>query len=107
MRLNNGRSTMTNSAGYYTSAAVANGSYTTTPVLSGYSFDLAYRQLTINNANVANLNFTSDFAINGRISNSSGPGLVGLRVYRTGGSVAAVTTPSGVGNSSTSFTVTP
>jgi hypothetical protein len=79
--------------------------------LSGYSFDPALRSVTVNYANVANVNFTGGYAINGRIANSQGIGLAGLRVYRTGSSVAAVTNSAGYfafyGVTNGTYTLTP
>jgi len=95
INLNNGRSTLTNGAGYFTLAGVLNGAYTVTPVLAGYSFNPTYLPAVITNANVANINFIGGYAINGRVANSSGIGLVGMRVYRTGSATPAVTNGAG------------
>lgn len=51
-------STTTNSSGAYTLGNLANGSYTLTPSLGGYTFAPASRSVTVNNANVTGQNFT-------------------------------------------------
>jgi len=96
VRLNSGgRTAITNGAGYYVFTSMLNGAYTVTPVLAGYSFNPTYKSVVISNANVVNVNFIGGYAINGRVASSSGVGLVGIRVYRTGSSVAAVTNGAG------------
>jgi len=111
VRLNSGRTTLTNGAGYFTFTAMANGAYTVTPVLAGYSFDPTFKSVTIANNNAANVNFIGGYAINGRIANSSGIGVAGLRVYRTGSTVAAITNGAGYysfyGVTNGAYTLTP
>lgn len=51
-------STTTNSSGAYTLGGLANGSYTLTPSLSGYTFSPAGSSVTVNGANVGGVNFT-------------------------------------------------
>ena len=52
--------TVTSSAaGVFTFSAVANGSYTVTPSKAGFNFTPANQAVTVNGANVANVNFTS------------------------------------------------
>jgi hypothetical protein len=46
-------------AGVYTFSTVANGSYTVTPSKAGFNFTPASQAVTVNGANVANVNFTS------------------------------------------------
>lgn len=111
VRLNTGRNVLTNGAGFYTFTAIFNGAYTVTPVLAGFSFDPNIKQVTVTNANVSNVNFTGGYAINGRISDNGGIGLVGLRVYRTGSAVAALTNSAGYfafyGVTNGTYTLTP
>jgi len=101
----------TNTAGYFTFTGVPNGTYQITPSLGQYSFAPAYASATVAGANVGNVNFTGGYAINGRISNNTGIGLVGLRVYRTGSTVAAITNGAGYyafyGVANGAFTLTP
>ncbi len=49
--------TTTNSIGYYQFTGLANGSYTVTPNMSGYTFSPASHPVTINNAYAVNMNF--------------------------------------------------
>ncbi|MBO9663044.1 MAG: pre-peptidase C-terminal domain-containing protein [Dokdonella sp.] len=51
-------STTTNSSGAYTLGGLANGSYTLTPSLSGYTFSPASRSVTVSGANVSGADFT-------------------------------------------------
>jgi hypothetical protein len=46
-------------AGAYTFSSVINGSYTVTPAKAGFTFTPASQAVTVNGANVANVNFTS------------------------------------------------
>ena len=55
---NGSTSVVTNSSGVYTFTGVANGTYTLTPSLSGYTFSPATRSVTVNSANVSGQNFT-------------------------------------------------
>ena len=48
MRLNTGRSVLTNGAGYYTFAGIAPGAYTVTPVLSYYLLPEMKSKLHVN-----------------------------------------------------------
>jgi serine protease len=61
---NGAASTTTNSSGAYTLANLANGTYTITPTLSGYSFSPANRSVTVNGANVTGQNFTGTASSN-------------------------------------------
>jgi PKD repeat protein len=51
-------STTTNSSGAYTLGSLANGTYTLTPSLAGYTFSPSSSSVTINGANVSGKNFT-------------------------------------------------
>ena len=57
-------STTTNSSGAYTLASLANGSYTLTPSLGGYTFSPTSRSVTVSGANVSGQNFTGTAAGN-------------------------------------------
>jgi PKD repeat protein len=51
-------STTTGSGGTFTLSSLANGSYTITPSLSGYSFSPVSRSVTVNDGNVSGQDFT-------------------------------------------------
>jgi PKD repeat protein len=55
-------STTTNSSGAYTLGGLANGTYTLTPSLTGYTFSPASSSVTISGANVSGKNFTGTAA---------------------------------------------
>jgi PKD repeat protein len=55
---NGSTSTTTNASGAYTLSGVANGTYTLTPSLSGYTFSPATRSVTVSGAAVTGQNFT-------------------------------------------------
>jgi len=50
--------TTTNAQGQYSFAGLSNGSYTVTPSQAPYTFSPVSRNITVNNANVTNMNFT-------------------------------------------------
>jgi hypothetical protein len=54
-----GGTATTNTSGNYTISGLANGTYTITPTKNGYSFNPTTTSVTVNNANVANKNFTA------------------------------------------------
>jgi inhibitor of cysteine peptidase len=95
VRLNNGVNVLSNGAGYYTFVGVAPGSYTLTPVLSGYSFDPAYRQVTVATTNLAGYNFVGGYTITGRLATTTGVGIVGQNVSLTGRSAPVVSNSAG------------
>jgi PKD repeat protein len=55
---NGSTSATTNASGAYTLSGVANGTYTLTPSLSGYTFSPVNRSVTVSSANVTAQNFT-------------------------------------------------
>jgi hypothetical protein len=55
---NGSTSVTTNTSGQFTFANLANGTYTLTPSLSGYTFSPTSRSATVNGANVTGQNFT-------------------------------------------------
>jgi len=87
----------TNGAGYYTFTDVPNGTYTITPSGAGLSFLPEIRTATVNNADSSNHNFTvtSGYSVSGRIANSSGVGLAGVTVTRTGSGTPVYTNGAG------------
>lgn len=53
------RSTTTGGGGLYTFTGLADGTYTVTPTLAGYSFTPASRQLTVNGSDATGVSFTA------------------------------------------------
>lgn len=107
-------STTTNSSGAWTLSNLANGSYTITPSLSGYTFSPASRSVTVSGANVTGQNFTgtpvaSTYSVSGSVTTSGGSGIAGVTVST--GSASATTNSSGAytisGLANGSYTLTP
>jgi hypothetical protein len=104
--------TTANSGGTYSFTGLANGSYTVTPSLAGYSYSPASQAVTINGANQT-ANFTASaasFTISGTISPTTGGS--GAKVTLSGAASAATTANSGgaysfTGLANGSYTVTP
>ena len=65
-------SATTSSTGAYTISGLANGSYTVTPSLSGYTFSPANRSVTISSANSTGQNFTGTATTGGATALSNG-----------------------------------
>ena len=122
-------STTTNSGGAYTLGGLANGSYTLTPSLPGYTFSPANRSVTITGANVVGQNFTGtppatnqppvanfSFTTNGLTANfidssTDSDGTIASRSWNFGdGASSTTTSPShayaAAGTYSVSLTVT-
>jgi hypothetical protein len=111
----------TDGSGFYTLSGLANGSYTVTPMLSGYTFATTRSNpVTINGANVIGFDFIATptsvptYSISGKIATSGGTAVSGVTVTLT--STNAVPAPvisdssgaytfSGLANGS--YTVTP
>ncbi|MFI5166102.1 MAG: protease pro-enzyme activation domain-containing protein [Thermoanaerobaculales bacterium] len=64
-------STTTGTGGTYTFSGLANGSYTVTPSLSGYTFSPTSTPVTISSANVTGINFTASGGGGGGIVNGT------------------------------------
>jgi len=96
-------STTANSSGNYTFSGLANGGYTVTPSLTGYTFSPTTQAATVNGANVTGMNFTATavqtFSISGTISPAAGGG--GATVTLSGAASASTTA-----NSSGNYTFT-
>ncbi|MFD0726507.1 proprotein convertase P-domain-containing protein [Lysobacter brunescens] len=95
---NGSTSVTTNASGQYTFSGLANGTYTLTPSLSGYTFSPTSLAVTVNGANVTGQNFTgtasaTTFSVSGTISNSGGTGISGVSV--SNGSTSVTTNASG------------
>ncbi len=82
---NGSTSVSTNSSGQFTFANLANGTYTLTPSLSGYTFSPASRSVTVNGANVTGQNFTGTASTGNWLSQSGS--------LASGGSAYVPTTP--------------
>ncbi len=105
----------TNSSGNYSFSGLANGTYTVTPSLSGYTFSPSSQSVTINGANRTGINFTATaippatYTISGTVS---GDVANGVAMTLSGAGTGTMTTNSS-GNYSFSglangtYTVTP
>ncbi len=105
--------TTASSTGTYTFSNLANGSYTVTPSALGFSFTPASQAVSVSNANVANVNFSSTvafvYSISGTISGAGGNGAT----VTLSGAASATVTASSTGTytfsnlANGSYTVTP
>jgi len=111
IHLNNGRVGYTNSAGYYTFTGVVPAAYTITPVLATYTFLPGYLSATVSTATVSGKDFVGGYAIHGRLANSSGVGIAGVTVSRTGWAYTVTSNGAGYysfyGVKPDTYTVTP
>ncbi len=106
--------TTTGTGGAYTFTGLANGTYTVTPSLSGYTFSPASASETVSGSNISGVNFTATanppatYSISGTIT-LSGSGLSGVTV--AAGSASATTSSTGAytisGLANGTYTVTP
>ena len=77
--------TVTNAGGYYSFSSLANGSYTVTPSLAGYTFSPVSHEVVVNGANVSGQDFTATGSITYRISGTvSGAVASGVTVTLSG-----------------------
>lgn len=102
VRISRGGGTVTattNVNGEYTLSAVPNGTYFIVPARDGFTFTPISRSVTVNNANVLNVDFIAKqgVRITGRVTNTANAPLGGIRVERTGigGLTIAVTDSAG------------
>ncbi|HWS26919.1 MAG TPA: pre-peptidase C-terminal domain-containing protein, partial [Xanthomonadales bacterium] len=70
-------SATTNASGAYTISGLANGSYTLTPSLAGYTFSPTSLAATVSGANLTGRNFTGTAATGGATALSNGVGAAG------------------------------
>jgi hypothetical protein len=89
----------TDADGNYVSSAVANGSYTVTPSVPGFSFSPSSQVLTVADGNVTVPQFTAtatstSFTVSGRVT-LSGAGLAGVTVTIAGAGNGSATTDAG------------
>ncbi len=114
----NTTTTQTDTKGNYTFTGLANGSYTVSPSLVGYTFTPASKAVTINGANASSINFvatiikTLAYSISGTVTLSGGGALPGVTITLSGdGSGTATTDASGnytfKGLTGGSYSVTP
>jgi hypothetical protein len=93
--------TTTNTSGNYTFRGLSNGTYTITPRKSDYAFELPKEKVTINNANVQNVNFTAypepTYTISGTVTHKD-TGLAGVTITVLYDSVLGDTTTNTSGN---------
>ncbi len=104
--------TTTDGTGHYAFAGLADGSYTVTPSLSGYTFSPASRSVSVSGADVAGQDFTAmalPYVISGTVSGAVSQGVT----VTLGGAHSATTTTDGTGHyafaglADGSYTVTP
>ena len=94
--------TTTDASGNYTFTGLANGSYTVSPSLAGYTFNPASTSVTINGANATSYNFTATqtptstptYSISGTVTLSGGGALPGVTVTLSGAGSGTATTDS-------------
>ena len=95
------KSGVSTSTGAYTISGLANGTYTVTPSLSGYTFSPTSTSVTISGANVTGKNFTATASGGGDTALTSGVGVAGS-VTQGSYKYYYITVPSGA----TQLTVT-
>jgi archaellum component FlaF (FlaF/FlaG flagellin family) len=105
--------------GNYSFSGLADGSYTVTPSLAGYSFIPASATVTVNNGNVIGQNFEAvspsggiTYSVSGTVTASDGSALSGVTMTLSGASTGTVTTDTGGNYSFTgladgTYTITP
>ncbi len=104
--------------GNYSFANLANGTYTVTPSLAGYSFTPTSITVTVNNGNAIGRNFTATplsggtYSISGTVTTSGGSALSGVTMVLTGASSGSATTDANgnytfIGLANGTYTVTP
>jgi hypothetical protein len=85
--LTGGATATANASGIYTFTGVANGSYTVTPAKTGFTFAPANQSITVNNANVTGVNFTS--------TQNAGTGLaIDAKVFKDGTKALTLASPA-------------
>jgi hypothetical protein len=89
--------TTTDVSGNYSFAGLANGAYTVTPSLAGYTFSPVNRAVTISGASVPGQNFTGTiiavtYSISGTVSTTGGAAMNGVTMTLTGAANATTTT---------------
>jgi SdrD B-like domain len=106
---------VTNASGYYSFSGLADGSYTVTPTLTGYTFTPANLSITLSSADSTGNNFTSvavattTYSMSGAVSGTT---LAGVTINLTGAATTSTTTDTSGNFSITglyngAYTVTP
>lgn len=109
--------TTTDASGNYSFTALANGSYTVTPTLSGFSFSPASAAVTVNGASAPGTNFTASavtttYSITGSVTTSTGAASSGVSLTLSGAASASQTSNASgaytfTGLAAGTYTVTP
>ncbi|MDH5473295.1 MAG: carboxypeptidase regulatory-like domain-containing protein [Gammaproteobacteria bacterium] len=107
--------TTTDASGNYSFTDLMNGSYNVSPSLTGYNFNPPDTNVTISDADVANVDFIASvitYDLSGTVSISGGGALSGVTVHLQGNSTATSTTDtfgnySFTGLTNGSYTVIP
>ncbi len=111
-------SVMTVTGGNYSFSGLANGSYTVTPGLKGYTFAPTSITSTVNNGNVIGRNFvatsltSTTYSISGTVTTSGGSALSGVTMILSGAAAGSTTTDTNgnysfAGLANGTYTVTP
>jgi formylglycine-generating enzyme required for sulfatase activity len=87
------RTTTTNVSGVYSFTGLANGSYTITPTLTGYSFIPVSRMVTVNGSNVTTINFVGVADLIPMVNIPAGTFMMGSTVGNPWDETAYHTTP--------------
>lgn len=109
--------TTTDASGNYSFTGLLNGSYNVAPSLAGYNFNPLNTDVTINEANIANVSFSASavvvtYDISGTVTASTGGALSDATIFLQGDNTGTTITDS-IGNYSFmgltngSYTVTP
>ena len=78
------KSTTTNTAGGYSFDGLTNGTYVVAPARSGYTFTPATQTVTVNGANLTNINFSGVAAHSVKLSwHASTSAVAGYNLYRS------------------------
>ncbi len=110
--------TTTDTSGNYSFTGLANGTYTVTPSLTGYTFSPTSITVTVNNGNVTGQNFTgtanttTTFSISGKVTTSGGSPIAGVTLTLSGTATGSTNTGGSgtytfTGLANGTYTITP